>query len=338
MMEMVLQNLLSPAVLFFILGIFAAVVSTDFHFPKGFGEGLSAYLLIAIGLKGGIELSNYSLETVAKPIVGTIFLGAIIPIITLIVLRKFLKMDVKNAIGLAATYGSVSIVTYGAAITFLENLTISYESYMNAVVVLMEVPAILVALLLLGLIESKNSEAPALSTRNLGIVAQNPLSFISAEVLRESFFGKSVLLLVGSLLIGLMVGKDGMPIIKPLFIDLYQSVLILFLLNMGLMAGKRLAVVRRHGVKLLLFGIVMPLVYGMLGILIGYLSGLSLGGTTLMGVLAASASYIAAPAALRSSVPDANPSIYLGLALGITFPLNLTIGIPLYYTVAQWLF
>lgn len=338
MLEMVAQNLLSPAVLFFVLGIFAALVSTDFHLPKGFTEGLSTYLLIAIGLKGGIELSNYSLAAVSKPIIGTLFIGSIIPIITLMILRRFLKMDLKNAIGLAATYGSVSIVTYAAAITFLDNLSINFESYMNAIVVLMEVPAILVALLLLGILESKNSETVILPTRNVGFVAQNPFSFISSDVLRESLFGKSVLLLVGSLLIGLVIGANGLPIVKPLFIDLYQSVLILFLLNMGLIAGKQLTAVKGHGIKLLLFATVMPLFYGLLGIFVGIFTGLSLGGTTLMGVLAASASYIAAPAALRSSVPEANPSIYLGLALGITFPLNLTIGIPLYYTVAGWLF
>ncbi|RXJ04088.1 sodium-dependent bicarbonate transport family permease [Anaerobacillus alkaliphilus] len=340
MFDMILQNLLSPAILFFILGIIAAIVSTDFHLPKGLGEGLSIYLLIAIGLKGGIELSNYSLATVTKPIMGTILLGTLIPLVTFYVLRNFLKMDVKNAIGLAATYGSVSIVTYGAAITFLDNLAISYESFMNAMVVVMEIPGILVALLLLGIIEKKQSSPTthSPSLRNVGFVAQNPFSFINVDVLKESFFGKSILLLVGSLFIGLIVGQNGLPIIKPLFIDLYQSVLILFLLNMGLMAGKRLAVVRRHGLKLLAFAMVMPIFYGAIGAAVGVLVGLSLGGATLMGVLAASASYIAAPAALRTSVPEADPSIYLGLALGITFPLNLTLGIPLYYTIASWFF
>ncbi|WP_096199033.1 sodium-dependent bicarbonate transport family permease [Bacillus sp. FJAT-45350] len=338
MLDMVVQNLLSPAVLFFLLGIIAAMVKSDLKFPQGLGEALSIYLLIAIGLKGGIELSNYSLATVSKPIVAALFLGTVIPIVTLFVLRKLMKMDLKNAIGLAATYGSVSIVTYGAAITFLENSNTSYESFMNAMVVLMEVPAILVALLLLGILEKSKDKETVLPDKKVGIIAQNPLSFISKDVLKESFFGKSVLLLVGSLLIGLAVGENGIPVIKPLFLDLYQSILILFLLNMGLIAGQRLAVVRRHGVKLLAFATVMPLMYGVLGILTGYVAGLSLGGATLMGVLAASASYIAAPAALRSSVPEADPSIYLGLALGITFPFNLVIGIPLFYSLANFLY
>ncbi len=337
MLDMVVQNLLSPAVLFFLLGIIAAMVKSDLKFPKGLGEALSIYLLVAIGLKGGIELSKYSFSTVIMPIVGALFIGILIPILTVIILR-FMKLDLKNSIGLAATYGSVSIVTYGAAITFLENMNTSYESFMNALVVLMEVPAILVALILLGILEKQKGNKVSSPMRQVGIVAQNPLSFISADVLKESFFGKSVLLLVGSLIIGLAVGQDGLPIVKPLFLDLYQSMLILFLLNMGLIAGERLAAVRKHGLKLLLFATIMPLTYGVMGIFVGAAVGLSLGGATLMGVLAASASYIAAPAALRSSVPDADPSIYLGLALGITFPLNLTIGIPLFYSIAGWLY
>lgn len=338
MIDIIVQNLLSPAVLFFVLGVFAALVSSDFTFPKGLGDALSIYLLIAIGLKGGIELSNYSLEAVSKPILGTLFLGSLIPIITIYVLRHFTKMDLNNAVGLAATYGSVSIVTYGAAISFLESLAIPYESFMNAMVVLMEIPGILVALLLLGMMRNLSDNTQPIVSRNFGIIAPNPFSFINGAVLKESFFGKSILLLAGSLLIGLVVGIKGLPIIKPLFIDLYQSVLILFLLNMGLMAGKRLGVVRRHGLKLLLFATIMPLLFGALGILVGSFVGLSLGGAMLMGVLAGSASYIAAPAALRASVPEADPAIYLGLALGITFPLNLIVGIPLYFTIASWLF
>lgn len=339
MLDMVLHNLLSPAVLFFALGIFAALYSKDFQFPKALGETLSIYLLIAIGLKGGIELSNYSLSTVSLPILGTIFLGTLIPLITIYILRYFMKMDIHNAVGLAATYGSVSIVTYGAAISFLENITVPYESFMNAMVVLMEIPGILVALLIFGMVQAKNSEnTETVSSKNVGIVANNPFSSINKDVIMESFFGKSILLLVGSLLVGLIVGTDGLPLIKPLFIDLYQSALILFLLYMGLMAGERLAAVRQHGFKLLLFATIMPILYGVLGIFVGFIVGLSLGGATLMGVLAASASYIAAPAALKTSVPKADASIYLGLALGVTFPLNLTIGIPLYYIIASWLF
>jgi uncharacterized protein len=334
MMDIVVQNVLSPVVLFFVLGLIAAMVRSDLTFPSGLSEGLSIYLLIAIGIKGGMELSGYSIVNVAGPILGTLFLGTVIPIMTLILLR-LIKMDIKNSIGLAATYGSVSIVTYGAGIAFLDKNGTAYEGFMNALVVLMESPAILVSLLLLKIIE-KNRELPTLSTRNIGLIAP-AANLIDKDVIREALFGKSVLLLLGSLGIGFIVGERAESMVKPLFVDLYGSVLILFLLNMGLIAGKRLPEIKEHGIPLLFFGILTPLLFGGIGVLVGSFSGLSLGGTTLMGILAGSASYIAAPAALKSSVPEANPSIYLGLSLGVTFPFNLLIGIPAMYKLAQFL-
>ncbi|MGG7620549.1 sodium-dependent bicarbonate transport family permease [Bacillus coreaensis] len=334
MLEIILQNLMSPVVLFFILGVMAAVVKSDLKIPNGLSEALSIYLLIAIGLKGGIELSHYPIETVVGPILGALFIGCIIPIITLFILR-FIQMDVENSIGLAATYGSISIVTYGAALTFLDKNGTSYEGFMNAIVVLMESPAILVSLLLYKILEA-NKGTGAFSTRNLGFLPPSS-RLLNREVLRESIFGKSIILLVGSLFIGLFLGERAVSTVKPLFIDLYSSILILFLLNMGLVAGKRLPEVKKHGLSLLMFGMLTPLLFGTLGIFVGDLVGLSLGGTTLMGVLAGSASYIAAPAALKTSVPEANPSIYLGLSLGVTFPFNLVIGIPVYYEIAKWM-
>ena len=334
MSEIVMQNLLSPAVLFFMLGIAAALVKSDLKIPGALSESLSIYLLIAIGLKGGIELSHYSPESVIKPIIGAVLLGSIIPFIVLL-MNRIIKMDVKNAIGLAAAYGSVSIVTYGAAVEFLEKNAISYEGFMNALVVVMESPAIFVSLLLLKIIENKENK-PAVSMRSTGIAAWSA-TIIDKEVVKESLFGKSVFLLLGSLTVGLILGERAMPAVKPLFMDLYSSVLILFLLSMGLTTGQRLPEVKKQGKKLLLFGVMAPVLFGTLGVLTGNLVGLSLGGMTLMGVLAGSASYIAAPAALKASVPEANPSIYLGSALGVTFPFNLVIGIPVYYQIAQWM-
>lgn len=334
MSDIILQNLLSPVVLFFVLGIIAALAKSDLKFPNGLSEGLSIYLLIAIGIKGGIELSHYSIESVIRPIAGALFLGIAIPFITLFLMR-LIKMDLKNSIGLAATYGSISIVTYGAALSFLDKNGTSYEGFMNALVVLMESPAILVSLLLLKIIENKN-EWSSFTSQRIGLIHPSA-NLIDKEVIRDSIFGKSILLLMGSLFIGLALGERAVPMVKPLFMDLYSSVLILFLLNMGLMAGQRLSEVKKHGLKLLLFGLITPLLFGVLGVIVGNFAGLSLGGTALMGVLAGSASYIAAPAALKTSVPEANPSIYLGLALGVTFPFNLIIGIPFYYEIAKLL-
>ncbi|BAB07588.1 sodium-dependent bicarbonate transport family permease [Halalkalibacterium halodurans] len=336
MSEIIIQNLISPVVLFFLLGIIAATFKSDLQFPKGLTEALSMYLLIAIGIKGGIELSHYHLEAVIGPVIGTIFLGMLIPVIVLMITRLFMKVDLKNSIALAATYGSTSIVTYGAAVSFLEKSGTTYEGFMNAMVVLKESPAILVSLLLLSIIERQQAVPTTLSSKRVGIVSGHQ-GLIDKEVLKESFFGKSIILLLGSLIIGLVVGERAIPMVQPLFIDLYQSVLILFLLYMGLTVGERLPEVKKHGIKLILFGVLTPILLGALGVLVGTLAGLSVGGATLMGILAGSASYIAAPAALRTSVPEANPSIYLGLSLGVTFPFNLIFGIPLYFEFAKLL-
>ncbi len=334
MTEIIVDNLLSPVVLFFVLGLIAAVFKSDLKFPSALSEALSIYLLIAIGIKGGTELSHYSLNTVLAPMGGALIIGVAIPLITLFIMR-IIKVDLENSIGLAATYGSISIVTYGAALSFLEKNGTMYEGFMNAIVVLMESPAILVSLLILNVVKNK-SEVTSLSSRSVGFMPQS-FNLIDKEVLRESIFGKSILLLVGSLLIGVILGERAVPMVKPLFMDLYNSVLILFLLNMGLIAGQRLPEVKKYGVKLVLFGLLSPLLFGSLGVIVGSVVGLSIGGITLMGVLAGSASYIAAPAALKTSVPEANPSIYLGLALGVTFPFNLIIGIPIYYELAKWI-
>lgn len=338
MYEIIVQNLLSPVVLFFVLGVFAALVKSDLKFPAGLSEALSIYLLVAIGIKGGMELSHYELSTVVKPIFGALFLGVVIPILILIALR-FTKIDFHNAIGLAATYGSVSIVTYGAAISFLEKKGVAYEGFMNVLVVLMESPAIFVSLLLLRLAQKSdfNQSDLMMNHKEKAQILGFAHGGFDPEILRDSLFGKSVLLLLGSLLIGWAVGQNAEPLIKPLFIDLYGSILILFLLNMGLIAGERLPEVTKHGWKILLFGLCVPVIAGSLGVMVGNAVGLSLGGVVLMGVLAGSASYIAAPAALRSSVPEASPSIYLGLSLGVTFPFNLIVGIPLYFALAQFI-
>jgi hypothetical protein len=321
MQDIILQNLISPAVLFFVLGLVAALVKSDLKFPKSLSESLSIYLLAAIGLKGGIEMSKHSFSTIIWPTVGTIILGCIIPILTFVVCRWF-AIDRKNAAALAATYGSVSIVTFGAAVAFLQSEAIEFESYMTAMVVILETPAILISLILLRTLESREE-------------SEQRQRMIDPEILKESLFGKSIVLMVGGMIVGLIAGTSALPAIKPLFIDLYPSVLVIFLLGMGLVAGERLKEIGAYGVKLILLAVFMPLVWGSLGVFIGYLCGLSTGGMMIMGVLAASASYIAAPAAIKASIPDANPSIYIGMSLGITFPFNLIFGIPIYLEIAK---
>ncbi|WP_111644882.1 sodium-dependent bicarbonate transport family permease [Paranoxybacillus vitaminiphilus] len=332
MLEIILTNLVSPAVLFFALGLIASWVKSDLKFPSALSESLSIYLLIAIGIKGGIELSEHSVHELIKPVAGTLLLGILIPIITFVICRR-MRFDRKNAIGIAATYGSVSIVTFGAALAFLNMQNVPYESYMNALVVLLESPAIILSIFMLHFLKRVKPENQMEVLRNQAI-SKSP--FYSG-ILKESLFGKSVLLMAGSFIIGLIAGESAFPKIKPLFVDLYSSILMIFLLGMGLLAGEQLAAVKKYGFRLIFLGLFFPLLYGVVGIFIGAWCGLSVGGTMLMGVLAASASYIAAPAAMRASVPEANPSIYLGMSLGITFPFNLTIGISVYYHIAQWI-
>lgn len=224
MTDIVVRNLTSPAILFFLLGLIAALVKSDLKFPKGLSETLSIYLLIAIGLKGGIELSGQSFAELVRPLVGTLFLGIFIPVVIFVICRK-MGIDRKNATAIAATYGSVSIVTFGAAISFLDLTHTTYEPYINAFVVLLESPAIIVSLLILQFMEK---ETYMLNRTNHYFSAYATY----APVLKESLFGKSVLLMLGSLLIGLLGGVHVLSGVKPLFIDLYQSVLILFLLGM----------------------------------------------------------------------------------------------------------
>ncbi|AST91623.1 MULTISPECIES: sodium-dependent bicarbonate transport family permease [Sutcliffiella] len=331
MSEIVIHNLTSPFVLIFLLGMIATIFKSDLKIPSSISEVLSLFLLIAIGLKGGIALSQYDITMIMAPIGGALLLGFFIPIFVLII-TKWTKLDFANSIGLAASFGSVSIVTYGAAISFLEHSAVSYEGFMNALVVLMESPAIIVSIFLYKVME-KNESIQVSS-----VAFSSPYTrMIDKEIIKESIFGKSVFILLGCLLIGFISADAAAPIVQPLFFDLYNGVLILFLLNMGLLAGERITEVKKHGISLIGLAILFPIVFGSFGVVIGSIVGLSVGGATLMGVLAGSASYIAAPAALKTSVKKANPSIYLGLSLGITFPFNLIIGIPMYFHIAKFL-
>ncbi|MCI3922828.1 sodium-dependent bicarbonate transport family permease [Paenibacillus sp. TRM 82003] len=332
MLELMYANLVSPAVLLFLLGLIAALVKSDLAFPKGLSDTLSMYLLLAIGLKGGIGLSAYPASELVRPLWAGLTLGLVIPLLVLgyLTLRR---LDKFNATALAAAYGSVSIVTYGAGVDFLEGAGIGYEGFMSAIVAVMEVPAILVSLIVLE--ARKNAAAgPSPVVLRSGF----PLPRIPMSAIREALSGKSVLLLVGGLGIGWVCGEEAKPIVEPLFFDLYRGFLLLFLLGMGLLCGAKLKELRREHLSLLGFALGAPILFGSLGVWVGALIDLSLGGAVLLGVLSGSASYIAAPAAMRASVPEANPSLYLTLALGITFPFNLALGIPLFYAIARALY
>jgi hypothetical protein len=314
-------NLLSPAILFFALGLLAAIVRSDLKFPEALYVTLTIYLLCAIGFKGGVAIAEAGFGRVWLPTLAAIALGALIPFWTYPLLRFVGRLPAVDAAAIAGHYGSVSAVTFIAATNFLKELGIPYEGYATAFLAAMEAPAIIVAILIGKF---------ALKSRNSADGGVKP-------ILREALLGRSVFLLVGTLLVGYLCGKRGMDAVSGFLVTPFQGVLALFLLELGTVAGKRLGDLKKVGASLAIFGFTLPLLHGTIGAMLGDAVGLSTGGTTLLAVLAASASYIAAPAAMRLSLPEANPTLYLTAALVITFPFNVTLGIPIYYAIAQWL-
>lgn len=325
LLQAIQANLLSPALLFFVLGIGATLVKSDLKFPEPLYITLTIYLLTAIGLKGGVALSEAGLAKVWLPTLAGIALGVLIPLWTYVVLRFIGKLSAVDAAAISAHYGSVSAVTFIAATNFLRQIGQPFEDYASAFLAVMESPAIIVGVLLGKLALRREGDAP-------------PLSGVLKGALHEAIFGRSLVLLVGALFVGILSGKKGLEATAGFFVTPFQGVLALFLLEMGMVAAKRFADLKRIGPFLLAFGVVVPVLNGVAGVLIGQAVGLSLGGATLFGTLAASASYIAAPAAMRLSLPEANPTLYLTAALGITFPFNITLGLPLYFAVARWSF
>lgn len=314
-LELARANLLSPMVLAFALGLAATLLKSDLKLPDALYDTLSVYLLLAIGLKGGAELSVTPLRALLGPALATLALGVGIPLWCYAILRSLGRFGVADAAALAAHYGSVSAVTFIACLGFLDKAGVPYEGFMPALVALLEAPAIVVAL--------------GLARLRLGGRGG------WGEALHELLTGKSIVLLAGGLLIGWISGKPGVAAVAPLFVDLFKGALVLFLLEMGLITARRFRDLARVGPFLLAFGVIMPVLHGLLGIALGRLAGLSLGGATVLAVLAASASYIAAPAAVRIALPEANPSLYLTASLAVTFPFNLALGLPLYYQLAR---
>ena len=314
------ENLLSPIILFFVLGFAAAYAKSDLTVPEAVAKAMSLYLLFAIGFKGGASVASHGVDTtLILSLVAGVVLSFLLPLIAFALLRVMSGLDVTNAAAVAAHYGSISIVTFVAGTSVLDSAGLTSEGVMVAVAAAMEAPAILAALWLIARYGDKsNSEE------------------MDGELLREILLNGSIVLLIGSFLIGAITGADGLARIESFIVAPFQGVLCLFLLDMGLVAGRGLrsaSGVLRPG--LLAFGIVMPLVGSVFGLAAGMLIGLSAGGVALFMVLSASASYIAVPAAMRVALPEANPSIYLTLSLGVTFPFNLTLGIPIYLAIAR---
>ena len=319
-LQAILGNLLSPMILAFLLGIVATLLKSDLKFPEELYLSLTIYLLIAIGLKGGYKLSLVPFAEVYKPLGFALILGALIPVWSFMILRYLGHFDVPNAAAIAAHYGSVSAATFSATLAFLDAHQTAYEGYMPGLLAVLEVPAILVAIFLAKLLD-KSGKTGSLS-----------------EVMRELLTGKSTVLLVGCLAIGLLAGKSGWEQVAPFFDTPFRGILMLFLMEAGLVTGRRLKDLKRVGVFLIGFGILMPFLHALLGLVVAKWSGLSMGGAMIFAVLMASASYIAAPAACRVALPQASPTYYLTAALAITFPFNIIFGMPIYYELAQSLY
>ncbi len=313
-LTLLLDNLLSAPVIAFVVAVLATLARFDLRLPDALPSILSAYLLFAIGLKGGRSLSESTFSDLILPVIIAILVGILTPLVSWAVLRSFVRINNTDAAGIAAHYGSVSAVTFVVVLATLDAQGMFYEGFVAGLLAILEVVGIVVGL--------------ALARKAGGSLK---------EVLSEVTRGKSIALLLGGIVIGAAVGDARLAPTDPLFVGLFTGALTLFLLEMGRLAGERLREVVQAGWRLIAAAIALPIINGAIGAGLGALSGLSTGGIAVLATLAASASYIAAPAAVRIALPEANPALSITMALGISFPFNITLGIPLYIALAEWL-
>ena len=319
MTEILQLNLLSPITLSFALGVLARTVRSEFSLPRDIYAGLGIYLLFALGLKGGVELAKVPMATILLPVAATLLLGCIRPLTSYVVLRRWAGFSTADSAGIAAHYGSVSAVTFIAALAFLDGMGQRVEGYLPTLLALLESPGIHIALAL-GALKRSGPAQPM------------------GQVLHEVLTGRTMVLLVGGLVVGYVMAPGTWEQVQPFYEGgIFKGALCLFLLEMGVVAGDRLSDLKRTGLTLLAFGVGMALVHGALGVAVGLWAGMSVGGATVLGAMSASASYIAAPPAVRMTLPEANPTLSLTASLAITFPFNIIVGIPIYYQIAQWL-
>jgi uncharacterized protein len=315
--QILISNLTNPTLLFFVLGIFAAIVKSDLEIPAGSVKFISLYLLFSIGFKGGQELahSSFTLEIFYSLLFGLV-IASLIPLYTFFILKR--KLSVSDAAAVAATYGSVSAVTFVAATSFLEAQNIAFGGEMVAVMALMESPAIIVGVILMMRYDKESDDGGNLKS-----------------IVQHSFTNGSVLMILGSLVIGLIADTKQAEGIKPFTTDIFKGFLAIFLLEMGMVTARRFAAFRKYGWFVTAFAILIPAINGCL---VAGLSGLitqNSGNRFIFAILAASASYIAVPAAMRLAAPKADPGLYIPMALGVTFPFNITVGMPLYYAIVR---
>lgn len=321
--NLILFNILNPPVLFFFVGMAAVLLKSDLEIPQPLPKLFSLYLLMAIGFKGGYEITQSGLNLeIAETLLASIVMACVVPIYSFFILR--VKLDTYNAAAIAATYGSISAVTFITASAFLSKLGMSFGGHMVAALALMESPAIVVGIVLVkAFTKRKQTDDGEMEVLKWG------------EVLREACLNGSVFLLIGSLIVGLLTGEAGWIKLKPFTEDSFYGVLCFFLLDMGLIAARRIRELFKAGPFVMSFSVFTPVLNAMIGIGIAKIIGMSAGNALLFAVLCASASYIAVPAAMRMTIPEANPSLYISMALALTFPFNIIIGIPVYFQIIQ---
>ena len=338
-LQLIQANLLTPIILFFLFGIIAARIKSDLKIPEAISEFLPIYLLAAIGLHGGIEMRNTGFENMLIPMLVAIGLSLLFTLNHYQILRRLGKFNLFDSYALASTYGAVGAVTFSVGLSFLKNQGVSSEGYLAAILAILEPVSFILAIFLTNMAVSKQIRAKKQSfsnddTSDIDMGIQESKTKLS-QVLHESITGKAIVILLGGIIIGYIIGEEGFSSIRIVFDEMFVGAIVIFMIEMGIIAGQRLDDIRKVGVFLIAFAIVMPTFNGIVGVLVATAMGLSLGGAVMFGLLLASASFIAAPAVLRHAIPEAKPSLYITSALGITFPYNIIVLLPIMFTVSS---
>ena len=337
-LQLIQSNLLTPIVLFFLFGIIAARIKSDLKMPEAISEFLPIYLLAAIGLHGGIEMRKTGFEEMLVPMLVAIGLSLLFTLNHYQILRRLGKFNIFDSYALASTYGAVGAVTFSVGLSFLKNQGVSSEGYLAAILAVLEPVAFILAIFLTNMAVSKQIRTKKQSfsdDEELDIGMKETKTKLS-QVLKESITGKAIVILLGSIVIGYIIGKEGFEPISIVFDELFTGAIVIFMIEMGIIAGQRLEDIKKVGIFLTAFSVIIPTINGIIGVLVSTALGLSLGGAVMFGLLLASASFIAAPAVLRHAIPQANPSLYITSALGITFPYNIIVLLPIMFTISTW--
>ncbi|MBL7001739.1 MAG: sodium-dependent bicarbonate transport family permease [Nitrosopumilus sp.] len=339
-LQLIQSNLLTPIILFFLFGIIAARIKSDLKIPEAISEFLPIYLLAAIGLHGGIEMRNTGFENMLIPMFVAIGLSLLFTLNHYQILRRLGKFNIFDSYALASTYGAVGAVTFSVGLSFLKNQGVSSEGYIAAILAVLEPVAFIMAIFLTNMAVSKQIRAKKQSftnddTSDIEMGMQDNKTKLS-RVLHESITGKAIVILLGSIVIGYIIGNEGFDSIRIVFDEMFTGAIVIFMIEMGIIAGQRLDDIKKVGIFLTAFAIIMPTFNGIIGVLVATVMGLSVGGAVMFGLLLASASFIAAPAVLRHAIPQAKPSLYITSALGITFPYNIIVLLPIMFSLSTF--